>query len=302
MISILIEILLSDGVKMTKDSPKICLVTGASSGIGKEIAIGLAKSGARVILVCRHLERGQQALADIKALSGSKAIDLLIADLSSKTSIQLLVKTIYKNYSTLDVLVNNAGVVLRKKKYSSDGIEMTLATNYTGPFLLTNLLLDLLEKGAPSRIINISSAIHTWAKLDINDLQYEKRHYQFMRAYAQSKLLLNMFSFELAQRVNSRGIMVNSIHPGAVKTHLGSESSHHIGLKFIDRVIKFFFITPKQAAKNILPLALSPDFDNVTGGYFVKGKAIKASNLSYNAILSGKVWEKTEDLMDLKSA
>lgn len=283
---------------MTNNDQKICLVTGANSGIGKEIAIGLAKSGAHVIMVCRDLERGQTALEEIKMTSGSKSIDLLIADLSSRAQIRSLTKKIYERYLTLHVLINNAGLVLSKKTFSADGIEMTLATNHLGPFLLTSLLLNLLEKSAPSRIINISSAIHKWAKIDLADLQYEDRKYQFMKAYAQSKLLMNIATFELARRLNGTEIAVNCVHPGAVKTNLGSNSANNIVLKLIDKAIKLFFMTPEQAAKPILDLALSPDLGSITGKYFAKGRSIPSSPITYDSVLAKEVWGISEKLVD----
>lgn len=283
---------------MKNNDQKICLVTGANSGIGKEIAIGLAKSGAHVILVCRDLKKGQAALEEIKITSGSKSIDLLIADLSSQIEIRSLAKTIYERYSKLHVLINNAGLVLSKRKLSADGIEMTIATNHLGPFLLIRLLLNLLEKSSPSRIINVSSAVHKWARIDLSDFQYENRKYQFMKVYAQSKLLMNIITFELARRLERTDVTINCIHPGAVKTSLGSDNSHNVALKFFEKLIKFFFITPKQAAKNIIDLAISPEWENITGKYFVKGKPVPSSSATYDLILAKKVWEISEQFVD----
>ncbi len=274
---------------MNDNHKKICLVTGANSGVGKEISIGLAESGAHVIMVCRDFNKGQAALEEIKKVSGSQTIDLLIADLSSQESIQILSKQIYATYPRLDVLINNAGAVLYKKTLSSEGIEMTLATNYLGPLRLTLALQRLLEKSVPSRIINISSDIHKWAKLDLADLQYERRKYQFMKAYAQSKLLLNIITFDLANKFKDRGITVNAVHPGAVKTALGSDNAHSNILKLIDKLIKFFFLTPQKAAKPILDLALSPKLHDVTGKYFVKGKAVQPSLASCDLMLAERV-------------
>jgi len=276
---------------------KICLVTGATSGLGREITLALAKAGAHVIMVCRNEEKGRMTLQEIKILSGSNSIDLLIADLSSQVDIRLLVKTIYHNYPKLDVLINNAGVVLAKKMLSSEGIEMTLATNHLGPFLLTNLLLDLLQKNTPSRIINISSAIHKWARLDLNDLQYARRKYQFMKAYAQSKLLMNIVTFELARRLEGSSITVNCLHPGAVKTNLGSANANNVILKLIDKLIKCFFISSKEAAKFPVYLAVSPDMQQITGKDFVKGKTVKARSISYDLVTAKCVWEVSKNLL-----
>lgn len=282
------------------NNQKICLITGANSGVGKEIALGLAKSGAHVIMVCRNVNKGQAALEEIKIASGSQAVDLLIADLSSKESVHLLSKKIYENYPRLNVLINNAGVVLKKKILSTDGIEMTLATNYLGALRLTLALRNLLAKTAPSRVINISSAIHKWAKLDLADLQYENRKYQFMKAYAQSKLLLNIMTFDLARKFESTGITINCVHPGAVRTALGSNNAHSTILKFIDKLIKFFFLTPEQAAKPILDLIISPKWANITGKYFVKGSTVQPSSISCDLMLAENVWAISKQWVNLK--
>lgn len=276
-----------------------CLVTGANAGIGKEIALSLATAGAQVIMVCRDAIKGKAALEEVQAKSDSKRIDLLIADLSSQTDIRLLSKTIHDRYSKLNILINNADVVVSKRTLSADNIELTLATNYLGPFLLTQLLLDLLERNKPSRIINISSAIHKWARIDLNDLQFENRRYQLMKAYAQSKLLMNIATFELARRLSDTGVTVNCVHPGAVRTNLGSNNASNFILKFIDRLIKFFFISPQEAAKAPFYLATSPEMENVSSSYFVKEKPIKASAICYDITLGKNIWEKSEKLVGL---
>ena len=278
-------------------SQKTCLVTGANAGLGKEIALALAKTGAHVIMVCRHPERGKLALKDIQTQSGSTAIDLLIADLSSQADIRTLAETIHQRYAKLDVLINNAGAVFYQKNVSVDGIEMTLATNHLAPFLLTHLLLDLLKSSSPARIINISSAIHKWGKIDLTDLQFERRKYHVMKTYAQSKLLLNSVSFELARKLEGTGVTVNCVHPGAVKTHLGSDQAHNLGLKLMDYLIKFFFISPQEAAKTPVYLATAPEMANVSGKYFVKGKAVSASYSSYDPVLAKEIWAASEKLI-----
>src|ERR1019366_422570 len=179
-------------------SGKICIVTGANSGIGKETALGLAQMGARVVMVCRNAEKGKAALEDIRRESGSSQVDLLIADMSSQASVRALAEQIQRKYPRLDVLVNNAGGAAPAVALSADGIEMTLATNHLGPALLTLLLLDLLKASAPSRIVNVSSSVaQRPARLDMNDLQFQRRKYRGTAAYAQSKLLMNAFTFEL---------------------------------------------------------------------------------------------------------
>jgi NAD(P)-dependent dehydrogenase (short-subunit alcohol dehydrogenase family) len=238
---------------------KTFLITGANSGIGKEVALQLAKFGHHVIMICRDEIKGQAALDEIKIASTSNSIDLLVADLSSQAEIQLLAKTVRERYPALHGLVNNAGVVITTRTLSVDGIEMTLATNHLGPFLLINLLLDLLKASAPARIVNVSSAIHKWGVIDLQDLQFETRLYQFMRVYAQSKLLMNLATFELARRLEGSSVTVNCLHPGAVNTHLGSANAKNIALKILDRFIKYFMLSPEKAAKTPVYLAMSPD-------------------------------------------
>lgn len=281
---------------MTK---KICLVTGASSGIGKEVCVALAQSGIHVIMVCRNATKGQIALEEIKTHSRSTSIDLLIADLSSQKDIRLLAKIIHERYEKLNILINNAGVVLYKKELSVDGIEMTLATNHLGPFLLTHLLLDLLKKGTPSRIINVSSHAHKWANINLADLQFTHRQYQCMKVYAQSKLLVNLFTFALAVKLEEFEITVNCVHPGAVKTNIGTESVDRLSLKLLDRFIKFFCPHPQKAALQLCYLALNPEVGNITGKYFAKGKLRQPSCVSNDLNLSKVVWDVSEKLVNI---
>ena len=286
---------------MNNKNKKICLVTGANSGIGKEIAIGLAKAGAHVIMVCRNSKRGQTALEEIKSSACSNAIDLLVADLSSQKEVRALAHEIEKRYPRLDVVINNAGLALTKRTYSVDGIEMTLAANYLAPFLLNYLLIGLLKKSAPARIINVSSAIQKWAKLDLTDLQFERRKYQGFKAYAQSKLLLNSTTFELARQLDGSGVTVNCVHPGAVKTAIGSSSATTLWLKLMDKAIKFFFISPEKAAKPIIDLALSEQFDKITGKYFEKGRAVGSNPITTDQAIAKSLWDISESLCGIKA-
>jgi NAD(P)-dependent dehydrogenase (short-subunit alcohol dehydrogenase family) len=278
---------------------KSCLITGASSGIGKEAAKQLAQSGHHVIMVCRDQRRGQAALEEIKMQAPSSTVDLLIADLSSQSAIRSLADTVCERYSRLDVLINNAGVVLTHRETSVDGFEKTLATNHLGPFLLTNLLLDLMKSSSPSRIVNVSSAIHKWGSIDFNDLEFKTRKYQFMKVYAQSKLLMNLFTFELAERLVGTGVTVNGLHPGAVNTHLGTANADSLMMKILDKIIKFFMISPVQAAKTPVYLATSPDVIDVTGKYFLKCKPVSASPMSSDTVLAKQVWEVSSKLVGI---
>jgi len=281
-------------------SGKMCIVTGANSGIGKETALGLAQMGARVVMVCRNAEKGKVALEDIRRESGSSQVDLLIADMSSQASVRALAEQIQRKYPRLDVLVNNAGGAALAVALSADGIEMTLATNHLGPALLTLLLLDLLKASAPSRIINVSSTeAQRPPRLDMNDLQFERRKYGGIAAYRQSKLLMNTFTFELARRLAGTGVTANCLHPGMVATNIWSATL--IG-KLIVAVVKPFMLNSKQGAAVSLYLATSPEVAQVSGEYFVNSKPAKSNPLSRDPKLMAEVWLCTEKMTSLPLA
>jgi len=285
-------------------SGKICVVTGANSGIGKETALGLAQMGARVIMVCRNAEKAKAALEEIRRESGSSQVDLLIADMSSQASVQALVEQIQQKYPRLDVLVNNAGGAAPARTLSADGIEMTLATNHLGAALLTLLLLDLLKASAPSRIVNVSSTeAQRPARLDTNDLQFERRKYSAVAAYRQSKLLMNAFTFELARRLAGTGVTANCLHPGAVATNIWNPDllAPLIG-RLIVAVVKPFMLNSKQGAAVSLYLATSPEVAQVSGEYFVKSKPAKSNPLSRDPKLMAEVWQCTAKMTSLPSA
>jgi NAD(P)-dependent dehydrogenase (short-subunit alcohol dehydrogenase family) len=278
---------------------KTCLITGANSGIGKEVALHLAQQGYHVILVCRNQARGNATLTEIKAKTQSNSIDLIIADLSSQAEVRSLANTILQRYSQLHVLINNAGIIALKKSYSVDNIEMVLATNHLGPFLLSYLLLDILKKSAPSRIINVSSEAHKLGEINFEDLQYNSRPYQFMKVYGQSKLLMNLSTFELARRLYGSGVTVNCLHPGAVNTRLGSDNATNFLIRAIDKFIKFFLISPKKAAQTPIYLATSPEVATITGNYFAKSKIKKSSETSNDLELAKKVWDISNKLVGI---
>ena len=285
-------------------SGKICIVTGANSGIGKETALGLARMGARVIMVSRNAEKGKAALEEIRRESGSSQVDLLIADMSSQASVRALAERIQRKYPRLDVLVNNAGGSALARTLSADGIEMTLATNHLGAALLTLLLLDLLKASAPSRIVNVSSSeAQLPARLDTNDLQFERRKYNGIAAYRQSKLLMNAFTFELARRLAGTGVTANCLHPGAVATNIWSPDLllPPIG-KLIVAVLKPFLLNSRQGAAVSLYLATSPEVGQVSGEYFVNSKPAKSNPLSRDPRLMAEVWLCTAKMTSLPLA
>jgi len=284
-------------------SGKICIVTGANSGIGKETALGLAQMGARVVMVCRNAEKGEAALEEICREVGSSQVDLLIADMSSQASVRALAEQIQREYPRLDVLVNNAGGAAPGHTLSADGIEMTLATNHLGAALLTLLLLDLLKASAPSRIVNVSSTeAQSPSRLDMNDLQFERRKYSAVAAYRQSKLLMNAFTFELARRLAGTGVTANCLHPGAVATNIWNPDLLPLIGGLIVAVVKPFLLNSKQGAAVSLYLATSPEVAQVSGEYFVKSKPAKSNPLSRDPKLMAEVWLCTEKMTGLPLA
>ena len=197
---------------------KVCMVTGATSGIGKITARELARHGAAVVVVGRSEARSEATVSQIRRQTANPSADYLLADLSSQQEIRRLAREFESRYSRLDVLVNNAGAIMLSRRESVDGIEMTLALNHLAYFLLTNLLLDRLKSSAPARIVNVSSNSHQRAKLDFDDLQHRSRYWGY-RAYAWSKLENILFSYELARRLEGTGVTVNALHPGLVGTN-----------------------------------------------------------------------------------
>ncbi len=285
---------------MNKMEGKVCLVTGANSGIGKQTALGLARMGATVVMVCHSKQRGEAAMAEIKNGSGNDAVDLLLTDLSSQAQIRKLAKEFKDRYQRLDVLINNAGIGLAKRKENTNGIEMTFAVNHLACFLLTNLLLERLKASAPSRVVNVSSFAHSWInKINFEDLQ-GKQKFPPMQIYAQSKLAILMFSYELARRLAGTGVTVNALDPGLVSTNLGHDVIGPL------RVARWVFmnvlaISPQEGAQTSIYLASSPEVEGVTGKYFMKQRPKRSSKASYDRETWQRLWKVSEELTGLAS-
>ncbi len=277
---------------------KVCMVTGANSGIGKATALGLAQIGATVVMVCRGRARGEAAQSEIKTKSGNNSIDLLLADLSSQQSIRQLVENFKQRYPQLHVLINNAGVFMLRRRVTVDGLEMTFAVNYLAPFLLTNLLLDVLKASTPARIVNVSSGAHEAGYINMDDLQAEK-HYRPMRAYGQSKLALVLFTYEFARRLEGTGVTANCLHPGFVATNIGQGGLGLIGRTVANFIVSLLGISPEEGAKTSIYLASSPDVEGVTGKYFVKSMPKESAPISYDESLQRQLWEESAKLVNL---
>lgn len=264
---------------------KIAIVTGANTGIGKEAAKDLASRGAKVIMACRDMAKGEQAARDIlRAVKGAKVVARQL-DLADTKSICQFAENIYDTEKTLHYLVNNAGVAMCPYATTADGFEMQFGVNHLGHFFLTFLLLDLLKHSAPSRVINVSSAAHAMGKIHFDDLGGEK-NYHPVRAYAQSKLANVLFSRELAKRMEAFGVSVYSVDPGAVNT----EITRHLGRPLVDLVKTFGFLirTPAEGALNIIYCVVSPEM--VNGGYYkdcASGESCRAAQDDATAL---KLW------------
>src|SRR5438270_1985522 len=277
---------------------KICLVTGATSGIGKATALGLAHMGATVVMVGRDHEKGEAVQREIKTKSRNEAVDLLLADLSSQKSIRQLAKKFLERYTKLHVLINNAGMVSLRRRETVDGLEVTFAVNQLAPFLLTNLLLDVLKASAPSRIINVSSDSHEAGYIKMDDLQLEK-HYRFMRAYGQSKLALVLFTYELARRLQGTGVTANCLHPGFVATNIGQNGTGPIGRAVVNLIFSSVGISPEEGSKTSIFLATSPEVEGVTGKYFVKSIPKRSAPITYDETLQRQLWEESARLVNM---
>ena len=277
---------------------KICIVTGANSGIGKATALGLAQMGATIVTVCRNQVKGEEAQNEIKEKSGNDAVDLMLADLSSQASIRQLAENFQQHYQQLHVLINNAGGVNLSRRETVDGLEMTFAVNYLAPFLLTNLLLDKLKASAPARIVNVSSESHQSGYIKMDDLELEKG-YRLMRAYGQSKLALVLFTYELARRLQGAGVTANCLHPGFVATNIGQNGVGSVGRSIVKLIFSRLGISPEEGAKTSIYLASSPEIEGVTGKYFVKSIPVRSAPISYDKTLQRQLWEESAKLVNL---
>ncbi len=280
-------------------SKKICVVTGASSGIGKATAGRLAEMGATVVMVCRNGDRGERAMGEVRKRSGNDSIELLLADFASLSSVRALAEEFKARHDSLHVLVNNVGVVKLRRSVTTDGLETTFQVNYLSHFLLTNLLLDVLKKSAPSRVVNVSSAAHFSGHLHLDNPGLETG-YGVMKAYSQSKLAQVLFTHALARRLAGTGVTVNCLHPGAVATNMwGSPLGH---LSFLGKISRIFLLSTEKGAETPVYLASSPEVEGVSGKYFNRGHVRSSSEESNDVELAEKLWTTSAAMAGLESA
>ncbi|PTL81686.1 short-chain dehydrogenase [Vitiosangium sp. GDMCC 1.1324] len=273
---------------------KVCLITGATSGIGLESARALARQGATVVLSGRDPGRGEAALAEVRRTVPDAKLDLLLADLTSMASVRKLAGDFQRKYSRLDVLLNNAGLMLDRRKVTPDGFEATLATNHLSHFLLTHLLLDVLKASGASRVVNVASDAHRMGSLDfLDDLQAE-RGYSGMKVYGNSKLANILFTRGLKRRLEGTKVTTNSLHPGVVRTGFGLNSEGIF--KHIVKLAGPFMLSAEGGARTSVYLASSPEVEGVSGKYFAKSKVAKESRAAQDDAAAEKLWQKSAEL------
>lgn len=270
---------------------RVCVVTGPTSGIGRETARGLARLGAEVVLACRNPEKGRALREAISAETGNARLEVAKLDLEDRASIRAFAADVSAKHPRIHVLINNAGVLSFRRVVADGGVERHFAINVLGPFLLTNLLLPALEAGAPSRVINVGSATHWNGRVDLDNLQGE-REYRFIRAYSSSKLEILLLTYELARRTQGTGVTVNCVHPGAIRTDL------YNGLPVAFRFVKYFLRSPATGAEPIVRLAAAPELGDVSGRYFDRLTETRSAPASYDTELATRLWNACERLAD----
>ncbi|MGB7211355.1 MAG: SDR family oxidoreductase [Gemmatimonadales bacterium] len=276
-------------------SGKTVLVTGATSGIGKITALELARMGARVLVHGRNPAKIEATVSELRAATGGE-VEGLIADLSSLAEVRRLAADVRARTDRLDVLVNNAGGATAKRTLSPDGIEMTLAVNHLAPFLLTDLLLDLLRTSAPARIVNVASEAHRVGMFDFDDLQSERRYRSF-KVYGHTKMQNILFTYALARRLAGSGVTVTAVHPGAVDTGIWNAAKGP--LRVVVRVMQWFMITPERGAAPLVRLASAPDVAGVTGVYFDRFKPKASADPSNDPAVQERLWDVSARLTGL---
>jgi NAD(P)-dependent dehydrogenase (short-subunit alcohol dehydrogenase family) len=276
---------------------KIALITGATSGIGKATAAGLAQLGATVVLVARNQEKGLAVRDELRAQSGNPRVEVFFADLSSQQETRALAAAFQQRYAQLHVLMNNAGGIFFRRETTVDGLELTFALDHLAYFLLTNLLLDTLKASAPARIINVSSNAEASARINFDDLQAERRYVAFP-VYAQAKLANMLFTYDLARRLEGTRVTVNAIRPGPVATNFGGS-----GQSLLNRIFPLIFGVigkpPEEAAKTAIRLASDPTLEGITGKAFYNEREVATSAGARDVAVQQRLWQVSAELTGL---
>ena len=277
---------------------KTIVVTGATSGIGRATALGLAPLDSRLILVGRDAGRAEETIAEIRKATGRKDVELVRGDFARQAEVRRVAEELLARTEKIHVLVNNAGVTMMKRTTTPDGFETTFAVNHLAYFLLTGLLLPRLRAAAPgARIVNVASDAHRWGALDFDDLQNE-REYKGLKVYGRSKTANILFTRELARRLEGSGVTVNAVHPGAVATRLGRGSGPLVDL--LQRALSVFMKSPEQGAETSLHLATAPELEGVTGRYFANKRERQPQPHATDPDLARRLWEVSEGMTGVR--
>ena len=276
----------------------ICLITGATGGVGKVTALELAKKGFTIVVSARNANKAEALRKEIETSTGNTSCEYIVADLGSLGQVRQVAERFRRRYSSLDVLINNAGVFLPTRTETEDGYETMFQVNYLSPFLLTNLLLEELQNSEQGRIINLSSSVYAIGRFDPDNLQSEK-HFSALGTYAATKLFVLMFTEELARRLMATSVTANAVHPGIVRTRMMLQAPG--ALRLVSYLSLPFSISPVTGARTSVYLASSPEVKGISGQYFAKSKTAPVTNkfdtvenrallwdLSLNALNAGK--------------
>lgn len=280
--------------RVTDLAGKVCVVTGATSGVGRETARGLAEMGATVVLAVRDVEKGERVRRE---MSASERVHVLRVDVADLDSVRAFADSFLARFDRLDVLVNNAGIHTARRHESPQGFEMTFATNHLGHFLLTLLLLERLKASAPSRVVNVASEAHRYGAIAFDDLQRERR-WSGLLAYTQSKLANVMFTAALARRLEGTRVTANAVHPGSVRSRWarGEDSGF---FRLVVAAVSPFLISPQAGARTPLYAATSPDVEGVSGAYFVRERLASPSERAQDRDAQEKLWRASASLVGL---
>ena len=272
---------------------KTVLVTGASGGIGRATAFGLAEMGAHLAIIGRDRVRTDAAAREIQAAGGGQ-VEVFVGDLSSQSEVRRLAEEALGRLPRIDVLINNVGGYWETRHVTADGLERTFALNHLASFLLTNLLLERLTESAPARVVNVSSNAQA-LEIDFDDLQGE-RSYSGSRAYNQSKLANVLFTYELARRIQGSSVTANSLHPGLVNTSFGAEDPRGIQ-RILVPLLRPFMKSPGRGAATSIYLASAPELEQETGGFYAKRERARSSERSYDPTMAARLWDASSELV-----
>lgn len=275
---------------------KIAIITGATSGIGKQTAIALSKANYHIIIIGRDEKKTLRTMGEISGITGNKNIDMYIADLSSIKEVKSLGNQLKEEYPVINILVNNAGMIFPDRRESVDGIELTFALNHLAYFQLSIILLENLKKAEKGRIINLASEAHKAGKMDLNDLNFKNRKYSAMSSYAQSKLANILFTYELSRKLKGSSLIVNAVHPGVVMTGFGRDFKGFMAT--LMGMIKPFMRTAEKGAETVIWLAISKEAESFSGKYFKDKKPVKSNAQSYDEKLAGELWKRSLEIIN----